>query len=442
MIDRPFPAGFAWGAATSAYQIEGAAALDGRGESIWDRFSHTPGRVAGGDTGDVACDHYHRFREDVAIMAALGLDAYRFSVSWSRVLPSGRGPVNALGLDFYDRLVDELLRHGIAPHLTLYHFDLPQALEDAGGWPVRSTADAFAAYAEVVARRLGDRVATIATLNEPWCTAHLGYELGVHAPGRTAPDAADAAAHHLLVAHGLGMAAIRAAAPGTPAGIVLNLEPKRPATGHPLDLEAASIAHDLYNRWYLDPITGSDYPEDGLRARVWRREQVRPGDMELIAAPIDFLGVNYYQSRPVRSPSLPALDPAAVPGEVTSMGWAVDPEGLTEILEFARTRTGDTPLFVTENGACYDRDPADPARDPERVGYLRRHVEAAATAIAHGVPLGGYFAWSLFDNFEWAEGYSRRFGLVDVDFVTQERRIRDSGRYWASLAAAGRAVPA
>jgi beta-glucosidase len=441
VFERGFPAGFAWGAATSSYQIEGAARVEGRGESIWDRFSHTPHRVAGGDTGDVACDHYHRYREDVSIMAALGLDAYRFSVSWPRVIPSGRGPVNGPGLDFYDRLVDQLLRYGIAPHVTLYHFDLPQALEDAGGWPERSTAEAFAEYADVVARRLGDRAACIATLNEPWCSAQLGYRLGIHAPGRTEPSAANAASHHLLVAHGLAMTAIRASAPGTPAGIVLNFEPKRPASGHPLDLEAADVAHEQYNCWYLDPITGSDYPENGVRAWDWRRDEVRPGDMDLIAAPLDFLGVNYYTSRVVRSSALPALDLAAPAAEVTSMGWDVDPPGLTEVLEFVRHRTRALPLYIAENGAAYDRDADDPTRDPDRVSYLRRHVEAARVAIDRGVPVAGYFAWSLLDNFEWQEGYSRRFGLVDVDFGTQERRIRDSGRYWASLAAAGRAVP-
>ena len=434
--DGSFPPGFAWGAATASYQIEGAALADGRGESIWDRFSHTPGRVVGGDTGDVACDHYHRYREDVALMAGLGLDAYRFSVAWPRVIPTGIGPVNAPGLDFYDRLVDELLGHGIAPHVTLYHWDLPQALEDAGGWPVRGTAEAFAAYADVVARRLGDRVASVATLNEPWCAAHLGYRVGTHAPGRTDPAAANAAAHHLLVAHGLAMEAIRAAAPGTPAGIVLNFEPKRPATTHPLDLEAAALEHDLFNRWFLDPIMGADYPEDGARFFGWSRQEVRPGDMPLIAAPIDFLGINYYTSRTVRSPLLPALPPGAPPPELTAMGWEVHPDGLTDVLEFVRSRTGDLPLYLTENGAAYEANPVDRTRDPERVDYLRRHVEAARTAIEHGVPLIGYFAWSLLDNFEWHEGYAHRFGLVDVDFETQERRVRDSGRYWASLAAA------
>ncbi|MHB8893025.1 MAG: GH1 family beta-glucosidase [Candidatus Limnocylindrales bacterium] len=438
--EDPFPRGFEWGAATASYQIEGAVHEDGRGESIWDRFSHLPGRTVGGDTGDVACDHYHRYREDVALMARLGLGAYRFSVAWSRVLPTGAGAVNAAGLDFYDRLVDELCRAGIAPHVTLYHWDLPQALEDAGGWPVRGTAEAFAGYADVVARRLGDRAASIATLNEPWCSAYLGYRVGTHAPGRTEPAAANAAAHHLLVAHGLAMSAIRAAAPGTPAGIVLNFEPKRPASTHPLDLEAAGVEHDQYNRWFLDPITGRGYPADGVRAWGWGGEEVRAGDMELVAAPIDFLGVNYYTCRTVRSPLLTGPLPSAPEPERTSTGWEVHPEGLTEVLEYVHSRTGELPLYVTENGAAYDDDPADRTRDPERTSYLRRHVSAAGTAIERGVPLRGYFAWSLLDNFEWSEGYAHRFGLVDVDFETQERRVRDSGRYWSSLASAGRAV--
>ena len=282
-------------------------------------------------------------------------------------------------------------------------------------------------------RRLGDRAAAIATLNEPWCSAHLGYGLGIHAPGRADPDAANAAAHHLLVAHGLAVRAIRAASPGTPVGIVLNLEPKRPASTHPLDLEAAGIVHDTYNRWFLDPVVGRDYPADGLLASGWKREEVRTGDMDLIASPIDFVGVNYYTSRTIRSPLL-APRPPAGRAEVTSMGWEIDPEGLTEILEFVRSRTGGLPLYVMENGAAYDLDPADPTRDPERTSYLRRHVAAARAALDRGVPLRGYFAWSLLDNFEWAEGYGHRFGLVHVDFETQERRVRDSGRYWASLA--------
>jgi beta-glucosidase len=395
--------------------------------------------VRNGDTGDVACDHYHRFREDVALLVELGLGAYRFSVSWPRVLPAGTGEINQAGLDFYDRLVDELLEHGIAPHLTLYHWDLPQALEDAGGWPVRSTALAFADYAAAVAERLGDRVAHFATLNEPFVVSNHGYRLGSHAPGRREPEAALAAAHHLLVAHGLGVEAVRAAAPATEIGIVLNLEPRHPATSHVLDQEAAIVAHDQINRWYLDPIVGRGYPEDGARAWGWRREEVRDGDMELIAAALDFLGVNYYSRNLVRSPLLAPVESARDDRERTGMGWEVYPAGLTEVLEFAASRTGDLPLYVTENGAAYAPDAHDPTRDPERVSFLQRHLEAARVALEREVPLRGYFVWSLLDNFEWAHGYAHRFGIVHVDYETLERQVRDSGRFWASVA--GKGVP-
>jgi beta-glucosidase len=437
VADRRFPSDFAWGATTSSYQIEGAVAADGRGESIWDRFTRTPGRVRGGDTGDVACDHYHRYREDVGLLSELGLKAYHFSVAWPRVMPAGRGPVNEAGLDFYERLVDALLEHGIAPHLTLYHWDLPQALEDAGGWPARETVQAFADYATVVARRLGDRVGSMTTFNEPYVVAELGYRLGIHAPGRTDGEAALAAAHHLLVAHGSAIAAIRAAAPGVPVGIVLDFEPKHPATPHILDQEAAAVAHDQMNRWYLDPISGLGYPEDGARAWGWKRREVLDGDMALVSAPIDFLGVNYYTRRVVRSRLLPPLRTPAAACERTGMGWEVYPAGLTEVLEFVATRTGALPLYVTENGAAYPLDAHDPTRDPERVDFLRRHLEAALDALDHGVPLRGYFVWTLLDNFEWAEGYAHRFGIVHVDFDTLERRVRDSGRFLAAVARSG-----
>ena len=438
MKSRSFPDGFVWGTATSSYQIEGAAREDGRGESIWDRFSHTPGRVRNGDTGDVACDHYHRYRDDVTLMAGLGLNAYRFSVSWSRVLPTGTGTVNQAGLDFYDRLVDELLAHEIAPFVTLYHWDLPQALEDAGGWPVRATAEAFADYAGIVAARLGSRVRSIATINEPWVAADHGYRTGAHAPGRSDPGAAIAAAHNLLVAHGLGVQAIRAAAPTTPAGIVLNLGPMQPASSHPLDLEAACAEHDWRNRWFLDPLVGRAYPEPPWWAAGQARGEVRDGDMELIAVPLDFMGVNYYSRNQVRSPLLPPLEPAGDPPERTGMGWDVYPAGLAEVLEFAASRTGALPLYITENGAAYPVDEVDPARDPARISFLRRHLAAALDAIGRGVPLRGYFAWSLLDNFEWAHGYGPRFGIVHVDYQTLERRVRDSGRFMGAVARSGR----
>lgn len=433
MPARAFPADFVWGAATSAYQIEGAVKDGGRGESIWDRFCHTPGNILGGDHGDVACDHYHRYKDDVAIMAELGLGAYRFSVAWPRVIPDGTGAVNEEGLDFYDRLVDELLANGITPYLTLYHWDLPQALEDAGGWPVRATAEAFARYARVVVERLGDRVESIATLNEPYVSSNLGYRSGLHAPGRTEPDAALAAAHHLLLAHGLAVAEVRDASPDARAGIVINFEPRHPASSHMLDQEAAMIAHDQGNRWYLDPVVGRGYPEEGARAWGWAGDEVRTGDMELIAAPLDFLGVNYYHREFVRSPHLPPLDESPARDETTDMGWEVYPEGLTEVLQFVHSRTGDLDLYVTENGAAFPLED-DPARDPKRVTFLERHLAAALDAIDAGVPLRGYFAWSLLDNFEWHHGYSCRFGIVHVDYETLERTVRDSARFWADTA--------
>jgi beta-glucosidase len=431
-----FPDGFIWGAATSAYQVEGAVTSGGRGESIWDRFCHTPGRVHAGDTGDVACDHYHRYREDVALMAELGLGGYRFSIAWPRIQPTGRGAPVAEGLDLYERLVDALLERGIRPFATLYHWDLPQALEDAGGWPSRDTTEAFAGYADIVARRLGDRLASLATFNEPWCIAELGYRTGEHAPGRRDAAAAFAAGHHVLVAHGLAVAAIRAAAPQLPVGIVLNFAPKHPATGHPLDLEAASIAHDRMNRWYLDPITGGDYPGGGGRAAGWQRAEVRDGDMDLAASPIDFMGVNYYSREVIRSPRLPPV-PTSSTMDRTSMGWEVYPEGLTEILQLVASRTLALPLYVTENGAAEERG----IHDPRRTSYVHRHLVAVHAAIASGVPVKGWFAWSLLDNFEWAHGYAYRFGLVGVDFTTQERSVRDSGRFLASVARDGLPVP-
>lgn len=438
MTGRRFPVDFAWGAGTASYQVEGATTAAGRGESIWDRFAHTPGRIDDGATGDIACDQYHRYPADVALMGELGLNAYRFSVAWPRVQPAGTGPVAEAGLDFYDRLVDELLAHGIAPYLTLYHWDLPQALEDAGGWPVRSTALAFADYAAIVAARLGDRVGHMATMNEPYIISHLGYRVGTHAPGRTEPAAALAAGHHVLVAHGLALEAIRAAAPRVAVGIVLDFEPQRPATPHVLDLEAAAVAHDQRNRWFLDPIAGRGYPTAGREAWAWDGEEIRTGDMELLAAPIDFLGVNYYSSSFVGSPLRSSAPEPAPERERTGMGWGVDPAGLTEVLEFVGSRTGDLPLYVTENGAAYPDDEGDPTHDPDRVRYLRRHLDAALVALDRGLPLRGYFVWSLLDNFEWACGYSQRFGLIHVDFSTQRRSIRDSGRYWAAVARSGR----
>ncbi|MFH1105436.1 MAG: GH1 family beta-glucosidase [Actinomycetota bacterium] len=437
-----FPRGFLWGAATAAYQVEGCPDADGRSESIWDRFSRSHGNVAGGHTGDVACDHYHRWREDIRLMAELGLGAYRFSVSWPRVIPDGRGRINGPGLDFYDRLVDGLLENEIEPFVTLYHWDLPQVLEDGGGWPDRSTAEAFAEYAAAVAARLGDRVRHWSTINEPRVVAHLGYGTGEHAPGRASRSAELAAGHHLLLAHGLAVQAIRVAAPEARVGIVLNFEPIHPASNHPLDLETAVVHHTLSNRWFLDPVVGRGYPANGTGALGWRQGEVQEGDLGVIEAPIDFLGVNYYSRRVVQSPFLAAFDPRDLsPERATDMGWEVYPAGLAEVLEWLWHEYRLPELYVTENGAAYTDDPLDPTRDPERVRFLRDHLEMAHRALERGVPLRGYFVWSLLDNFEWALGYQQRFGIVHVDYDTLARTPRDSARYWAEVARSGSVDP-
>jgi beta-glucosidase len=442
-----FPGGFVWGAATASYQIEGAAHEDGRGPSIWDTFARTPGRVYAGHTGDVACDHYHRYRDDVAMMADLGLASYRFSVAWPRIQPDGTGPVNLRGLDFYDRLTDELLGRGIDPVVTLYHWDLPQTLEDRGGWTVRETAEAFAAYAEIVYARLGDRVRTWTTLNEPWCSAYLGYGSGRHAPGITDPAAAFKAVHHLLLGHGLGARALRAAGAQS-VGITLN-----PAAVFPLDpdsaadLEAVRVIDGLNNRIFLDPLVKGHYPDDmrELMNRFTDLSYIRDGDEEIINAPIDVLGVNFYQpayvsARPgtPASPENPGSEGIAFRppvGPVTDMDWQIEPAALTRLLERLHTDYG-VPLLITENGAAYPEGPdaGDGAvHDTRRVEYLDGHLRACHDAISRGVDLRGYFVWSLMDNFEWAEGYAKRFGIVHVDYTTQERVPKDSARWYAQV---------
>ncbi|CND69192.1 beta-glucosidase B [Mycobacterium tuberculosis] len=450
-----FPDGFLWGAATAAYQIEGAAQEDGRAPSIWDTFSHTPGRVLNGDTGDVATDHYHRWQEDVATMAALGIGAYRFSISWSRVLPGGTP--NQKGLDFYSRLVDELLEHGIAPVATLYHWDLPQDLEDAGGWPERDTARRFADYAERIGRVLGDRVHTWTTLNEPWCSAFLGYASGVHAPGRTDPAAALAAAHHLNLAHGLAVRALRGVTPPSARhSVTLNLHHLRG------DAEAVRQVDAVSNRVFLDPMLGRGYPGDLLEdtASITDWGFVRDGDEAIIAAPLDVLGVNYYSPTLVRvwdgtSPREHAdghrqgaaspfvgcdrVEFAEQPGPYTAMGWPIDATGMEELLLRLRREYPDTPLMVTENGAAFDDAPEDGrVRDARRIDYLRDHIAAVERASDAGADVRGYFAWSLLDNFEWAYGYSRRFGLVHVDYPTGKRTWKDSAHWYRDTIATHR----
>jgi len=434
-MEVQFPDGFLLGAATAAYQIEGARDEDGKGPSIWDGFAHTPGRIRDGDTGDVACDHYHRMSEDVALMRELGLAAYRFSVSWPRILPEGRGRVNQAGLDFYSRLVDSLLEAGIAPALTLYHWDLPQALQDRGGWGSREAVDAFVEYADIVSHTLGDRVAMWITHNEPWVVAFEGYATGEHAPGLGDQKLAVQVAHNLLVSHGLAVPVLRANG-ARKVGITVNAWPIAPASEEPDDGAAAERTYARDVRWFLDPLYGHGYPTDVLQIyeRLGWAPEVRGGDMDVIASPTDFLGLNYYSRSVVR------FDPDDEPwhvadvreeGEYTEMDWLVYPDGLFDLL--TRVNTDHTPveLYVTENGAAF-RDEVSPdgrVHDECRASYLREHFRAAARAIEAGVPLRGYFVWSLLDNFEWAEGYSKRFGIVRVDYDTQRRTIKDSGHF-------------
>ena len=445
--DGRFPDGFLWGAATASYQIEGAVHADGRGESIWDRFSRTPGKTVDGHTGDVACDHYHRWREDIGLMRQLGVGAYRFSVAWPRIIPNGRGRVNERGIGFYDRLVDGLLEAGITPWVTLYHWDLPQILEDQGGWPNRDTAEAFAEYVDAISRALGDRVKHWITLNEPWCSAVLGYQTGEHAPGHKNHPGVLQALHTLFLGHGHAVSVVRRNSPGCRVGITLNLDQTYPATDSEADRAAAVRNDGARNRWYLDPIYGRGYPEDMLALYGERAPKTRAGDFDIIAAPTDFLGLNYYNPSFVRDdPGVPVvrLSGTRLPdAEYTQMGWLVYPRGLSDLL----VRLGqDYPvgeLYVTENGAAYPDSPPRNGRvaDPDRLRYYQQHLDACREAIARGAPLKGYFAWSLMDNFEWAWGYTRRFGITYVDYATQERTIKDSGRWYAEVARRNELVP-
>jgi beta-glucosidase len=444
-----FPEDFVWGAATAAYQIEGATRDGGRGPSIWDTFSRTPGKVFAGHTGDVACDHYHRYADDVALMADLGLQAYRFSVSWPRIRPDGTGPVNPQGLDFYDRLVDELRGRDITPIVTLYHWDLPQPLEDRGGWTSRATAEQFAAYAAAVYARLGDRVETWTTLNEPWCAAFLGYASGIHAPGRQDPAAAFAATHHLMLGHGLAAQALRAAGART-IGLTLNPDSVFPADpDNQADVEAARVVDGLKNRIYFDPVLRGKYPADVLEhiSRFTDAAFLADGDEQVIGEPIDLLGVNYYSPTYVRAqvgatgssayPGTEGIEFIPPTGPVTEMGWQIEPSGLTALLERISRDYPGVPLMITENGAAFDDapSPADPERvaDPDRISYLDGHLRAAHEAISRGVDLRGYLVWSFLDNFEWAEGYRKRFGIVHTDYDTQRRTIKDSARWYREV---------
>jgi beta-glucosidase len=458
MSDRSFPDGFVWGVATAAYQIEGAATEDGRGTSIWDTFSHTPGRTMNGDTGDVAADHYHRWAEDIGHIADLGLGAYRFSISWPRVQPGGAGPLNRAGIDFYSRLVDGLLEAGVRPVATMYHWDLPQELEDAGGWPARDTVLRFADYAAAVVGALGDRVHTWTTLNEPWCSAYLGYASGVHAPGRTEPAAALAAVHHLNLAHGLAGRVVRERAPGAQLSVTLNLHVARPDSDSDADRDAARRIDALANQAFLGPMLDGGYPADLLAdtAGVTDWSFVADGDEKAAAVPLDVLGVNYYSTGRVRawdgvsprstadghgssaqSPWVAAddVDFLPQPGPHTAMGWNIDPGGLTELLLRLHREYPDQPLMVTENGAAFDDvvSPDGAVHDERRVDYLRRHVDAVGAAVDQGADVRGYFVWSLLDNFEWGYGYDRRFGVIRVDYDTQKRIWKDSAHWFQRL---------
>ena len=442
-LARRFPQGFLFGTATAAYQIEGAHDADGKGPSIWDRFCQQPGAISTGETGDVACDHYHRWREDVAVQSDLGCNAYRLSISWPRVIPNGSGAVNEAGLAFYDRLVDELLGKGIRPFVTLYHWDLPQALQERGGWSAAETVAAFGRYADIVARRLGDRVRDWMTLNEPEVVAYAGHWVGVHAPGVRDFRTAVGVSHHLLLAHREAAKAIRAAHRDARVGIALNLSPCDPASDAAADADAARRMDGYLNRWFLDPLFGRGYPKDMLE--LYRPYFDRGGELVGYDGALDFLGVNYYARRIVRAGTGPLradrVDPEGA--EKTAIGWEVHPASFRKLLVRVNEDYAPRHMYVTENGAAYDDTIVDDrVDDPARISFLARHFDAAATAIAEGVPLRGYFIWTLMDNFEWAHGTSKRFGILHTDYPTQRRRVKASGEWYRRLIAAHRGARA
>jgi beta-glucosidase len=437
---RHFPEGFLWGTATASFQIEGATKADGRGESIWDRFAATPGKVLNGDTGDPACESYYRYREDIALMKAMNNNAYRFSVAWPRVIPTGDGSVVEAGLDYYDRLIDALLADDITPFVTLYHWDLPQALQDKGGWANRATIDAFLRYVDVVVTALGDRVSLWATFNEPWCVSILSNEIGEHAPGLHDRLLALQVAHNVLLAHGQAVPIIRRRSPQAKVGIVLNMSPAYPAMDTPADHRLAELSHARSNLWFIDPIMGKGYPHNAWDFYGGDVPEIQPGDLDAMPPALDFLGLNYY-SRMV------AHDPAGGEGKVlhqrdhqnvSARDWEIYPRGLYDLLTWLRQDYPQIPeIYVSENGiACRDVIEQGAVHDPQRIRYLQQHFAAAHDAIKAGVPLKGYFVWSLMDNFEWAFGYDSRFGLAYVDFATQQRSLKDSGKWYGQVAAA------
>ncbi|MCB9078303.1 MAG: beta-glucosidase [Anaerolineaceae bacterium] len=439
-----FPQNFIWGVATSSYQIEGAWQEGGKGESIWDRFTHTPGTIEDNTTGDMACDHYHRWADDIALMKSLNIKSYRFSIAWPRILPQGRGQLNQAGMDFYNRLIDGLLAAGITPFVTLYHWDLPQALQDKGGWPSRSTAEAFVEYADLVTRHLGDRVKNWITHNEPWVISFLGHQFGEHAPGIKDWNAALKTSHHLLLSHGWAVPLIRVNSPGAEVGITLNFTPTEPATTDPDDFGIYRHFDGYFHRWFLDPLYGRRYPSDMIsdyidRGYINDLSFTLPGDMQTISVPTDFLGVNYYTRAIVSAASNPdKVNEVIYPGsdnEHTEMGWEVYPEGLYNLLNRLHFEYRPPKIYVTENGASYSDGPNGTGRinDIRRLNYFNSHLRAAHRAIQNGVPLAGYFAWSLMDNFEWAKGYLQRFGLVWVDYDTLERTPKDSALWFRDV---------
>ena len=431
-----FPENFVWGAATSAFQIEGAPHLDGKGESIWDVFSRQPGRIKDGSNGDVACDHVRLYAEDVELMSELGLQAYRFSMAWTRVHPDGGGQVNPAGLDFYDRLVDALLAKGIEPYPTFYHWDLPQALEDKGGWHNRDTAKYFGDYVESVLDRLGDRVKTWTTLNEPFVSANHGYVTGEHAPGITSQAAGFAASHHLLLAHGFAGERVRGITPEARLAIVLNFTPTEPASEDPAVAQTLQRIDDIENRWYIDPLAGRGYPSETAEFYAWEAAEVHDGDLETIAAPIDLLGVNYY-TRQIVGPDGPLDLPDGTPQN--TMGWELHPAALRRLLRWIDEEYDFPTLMITENGCPMPDDVREAGQiiDDDRLSFVRDHLTEVHGAISDGIPVEGYLVWSLFDNFEWAWGYGPTFGIIEVDYETLERRPKKSAHWYRDAIAAG-----
>ncbi|CTQ53020.1 Beta-glucosidase [Roseibium album] len=439
-LAQRFPEDFLFGVATAAYQIEGAATEDGRKPSIWDAFSKMPGRVYQQHSGDVACDHYHLWESDLDLIKSLGVDAYRFSIAWPRILPDGRGQVNEKGLDFYERLIDGMVERGLKVYPTLYHWDLPLALAGDGGWTARSTAEAFAEYTEIVVRRLGDRMDALATINEPWCICHLSHLYGIHAPGEKSPEAFAAAVHTLNLAHGLGTQAARAVRSDLPMGIVLNAYSIYPASPSPKDEAAAEGAFLFNNDIFFSPIFQGSYHPEILDA-FGDKMNIQDGDLETINQPLDWWGLNYYTPMRIREDTAADADyprTAIVPPEqsktLTDIGWEVYEDGLSDLLSELYGRYELPPCFITENGACYNDEPVEGViADQRRIDYLEKHFQAMANSRDTGIPVKGYFLWSLMDNFEWAEGYKMRFGVVHVDYDTQVRTLKDSALWYKGL---------